>query len=86
MSASLIIACLWALAATAVAFLPYRRQIAPGLALLIVAPGFVAYVGAQHGAWVAALILAGVLSLFRKPLAYLLRRLWARLAGPEDRP
>ena len=34
MAAPLILACLWVLAATVVAFLPMRRQFAPGLALL----------------------------------------------------
>ncbi|MEX5727041.1 hypothetical protein Ga0609869_000394 [Rhodovulum iodosum] len=86
MTLSLTLACLWALAATAVAFLPYRWQIVPGLALLLCAPALVGFVGHQHGAVVAGLILAAVLSLFRKPLAYLARRGLARLSGRKDAP
>ncbi|MBN2905675.1 MAG: DUF2484 family protein [Rhodobacteraceae bacterium] len=74
MSGSLILASLWALAATGVALMPYRVQIAPGLMLLLAAPGVVGWIAVQHGTWVAALGLVGVLSMFRKPLWALMRR------------
>ncbi len=38
MSVSLILGCIWVLAATVTAMLPMRRQYAPGITLLIVAP------------------------------------------------
>ncbi|MBK1636297.1 DUF2484 family protein [Rhodovulum adriaticum] len=71
MSAALTAACLWALAASAVAFLPMRLQYLPGGLLLLAAPGVVGWLAVTHGAVVAAL---AVLSLFRRPLAGLLRR------------
>ena len=79
MSSSLLAACLWALAATITAFLPMRRQFPPGIALLILAPVLIVWIGATHGIWLAALGLAGFVSMFRRPLAYYARRGWERL-------
>ncbi|MDT8327384.1 MAG: DUF2484 family protein [Roseovarius sp.] len=75
MSASLLIASLWALAATIVALLPMRRQYLPGVTLLIVAPLVIGFMGYQHG-WLLAL--GGVValgSMFRRPLRQWLTRL-----------
>ncbi len=81
MSASVISAALWAVAATIVALLPMRRQFAPGLALLIAAPGLILWLGAQHG-WGWSLVAAlGFVSMFRRPLAYLARRM---TKGPSE--
>lgn len=74
MSAALIAACLWALAATAVAFLPMRAQYLPGGLLLLAAPAVVGWIAVVHGPFIAVLGLAAVLSLFRRPLSALLRR------------
>ncbi len=74
MTASLIAACLWAVAATITAFLPMRLQYAPGLTLLLLAPALLVWVGAENGAWIAVIATLAVLSMFRRPLAYLLRR------------
>ncbi|MDA5094468.1 DUF2484 family protein [Aliiroseovarius sp. KMU-50] len=79
MSYPLILACFWVFAASAVAFLPMRRQFAPGLILLIVAPLLVLWIGIEHGwMWMVAASLA-VISLFRRPLWYLLRRLLGKV-------
>jgi predicted PurR-regulated permease PerM len=49
---------------------------------LLAAPVLVAFIGWQHGWGWAGLALAGVLSMFRKPLAHV----WLRLRGaPEER-
>lgn len=75
MSPALVLGCVWVLAATVVAMLPMRRQYMPGLALLVSAPVLVAVIWWQHG-WVwGALALFGFLSMFRRPLAYIGRRL-----------
>ncbi len=70
----LLLTCLWALAATLTAFLPMRLQIVPGLALLIAAPALIAALGWSFGPWVGMAALAGFVSMFRHPLAYLVRR------------
>ncbi|MGR3452491.1 DUF2484 family protein [Pseudooceanicola sp.] len=81
MSLALIFGCLWALAATVVAMLPMRQQYAPGIALLAAAPLLITLIWWDLG-WVwGGLALAGVLSMFRRPLAYLWRRL--RGGAPE---
>ncbi len=74
MTAPLILACLWALAATGVAFLPMRRQMVPGLALLLVAPVLIVWIGVAVGWGWAVAGLAAFLSMFRNPLIYFARR------------
>jgi len=75
MSPSLVLGCVWVLAATIVAMLPMRRQYLPGMALLITAPVLVAVIWRDQG-WVWGLVaFAGFLSMFRRPLAYFWRRL-----------
>ena len=84
MSASLILGALWVLAATGVALLPMRRQFAPGLALLLGAPPLIAYIGHQHGWWMAGIGLLAFLSMFRRPLIFLARKALGRPApAPE---
>ncbi len=74
MSTPLTLACIWVLAATAVALLPYRRQMVPGLALLIVAPVLIGWIGWVHG-WIwSAVALLAFGSMFRRPLIYFGRR------------
>ncbi|MBC55808.1 MAG: UDP-N-acetylmuramate--alanine ligase [Confluentimicrobium sp.] len=84
MTLSLTLACLWALAATITAFLPMRLQYAPGLALLVSAPVLIGYLGWQHDIWVVLAAVAGAVSMFRRPLFYLLRRA-LRAGGGEGR-
>lgn len=74
MSTPLLLACLWVIAASAVALLPMRVQILPGV-LLLLAAGPLLWVLA--GAQGVAVALAGglvVLSVFRRPLGAVLRR------------
>ncbi|MEL6523595.1 MAG: DUF2484 family protein [Pseudomonadota bacterium] len=72
---------LWVLASAAVAMLPMRFQYVPGLALLIAAPVLIIAIGWQVGLWAGALATAAFVSMFRKPLAYL----WRRLLGRENK-
>lgn len=81
MAPSLIAGFLWVLAAAATAMLPMRRQMVPGLALLIAAPVLIVWIGMTLSWWVGALGLFAFLSMFRRPLAALLR--WA--LGREGR-
>ena len=80
MSLPLILGCLWVLAAAATAMLPMRRQMVPGLALLIVAPGLLVWIGLVHGWLWLAIGLFAFLSMFRNPLLYFLRRALGRPA------
>ncbi|KCV83109.1 hypothetical protein ATO10_00070 [Actibacterium atlanticum] len=73
MTASLILAALWVLAATGVAFLPMRYQYIPGLALLIAAVPLLVFLANQHSVWIVLAVLAAILSMFRRPLKALLR-------------
>lgn len=83
MSGAAVLACLWVLAATAVAFLPMRRQYAPGLLLLGLAPILLVWLWAVHGGWVAGLAALGFVSMFRHPLIWLGRKaLRLREGGP----
>lgn len=74
MTTPLLLACLWALAATGTALLPMRAQMVPGVALLLTAPVLLVWIGMAHG-WVWLVpALAGFLSMMRNPLIYLYRR------------
>ena len=78
MSAPLILAALWVLAATATAMLPMRRQMLPGVVLLAAAPVLILWTGAVHGwIWAGAGTLA-FLSMFRNPLIYFWKRAMGR--------
>ena len=83
MSLTLILACLWVIAATLTAFLPMRRQMIPGLALLIAAPILLGFIGAQYGWLYFVAGLLAFLSMFRNPLKYLVRR---AISKPQERP
>lgn len=81
MNPSILASALWVLAATVVAFLPMRRQYAPGMVLLAAAPVLVVWLGYDYGwFWSLAAVLAFV-SMFRNPLRYFWRR-W-RGTNPE---
>jgi hypothetical protein len=84
LSYSLLLGCLWVVAATVVAMLPMRRQYAPGVTLLIAAPVLIGFIGWQHGWIFAALGMAAFVSMFRNPLRYFWRR--ARGEQPELPP
>ena len=78
-----IAAIAWVLAATVTAILPFRRQMVPGLALLIAAPIIIVWIGKVYGVWLALAGTAAFLSMFRRPLIYLTRR---AMGLPVTRP
>ena len=79
----LFFGCLWILAAAVVAMLPMKRQMVPGVALLILAPFLLIWIGWVHGwVWVAAGTFA-FLSMFRRPLLHFARR---AMGLPSDIP
>lgn len=84
MTLSLTLASLWAIAATATAFLPLRMQYPPGIALLVSVPFLLGFIAWQHGPWIGLLALAAVVSMFRRPLIHLYRRGRAAIAGRGD--
>lgn len=74
MSAALIAGALWVVASAIVAMLPMKRQYVPGVALLVMAPALIVWIGlAQGWIWVAAGGFAFV-SMFRNPLRYIWRK------------
>jgi len=74
MPLSLIFACLWVLAATVTAMLPMRLQYAPGLSLLLLAVPLLVWVGYENGPWPTLIAGFAVISLFRRPLGYYIRK------------
>ncbi len=82
MSTPLILGCLWVVAATITAMLPMRRQMIPGMGLLASAPVLLIWIGVVHGwLWVGFGLFAFV-SMFRRPLFYLVRRLTGQTVEP----
>ena len=80
MSTPLILGAIWVVAAAVTAMLPMRRQMVPGLALLVAAPVLLVWIGWVHGwLWLAFGLFAFV-SMFRNPLLYFLRRALGRPA------
>lgn len=74
MTLSLILASIWVVAATIVAFLPMRRQYVPGVVLLVLAPILIVWLGFDYGFWLALLGTFAFVSMFRNPLRYFYRR------------
>jgi len=83
MTISLTLACVWVVAAAVVAFLPMRLQYVPGLSLLALAVPLLVYIGIQHSFWVVLLAVGGLISMFRRPLWFMGRRLIGRLREGE---
>lgn len=83
MTLTILLAALWGVAATIVAFLPMRLQYAPGLALMIAAPLLVVLLAVQVHWLVGLGALLGFVSMFRNPLRYFWRK-WRGL--PSDLP
>jgi Protein of unknown function (DUF2484) len=80
MSLPLILGCLWVLASAVTAMLPMRRQMVPGISLLVAAPVLLVWIGMVHGwIWLGVGVLA-FLSMFRNPLLYFARRALGRPA------
>jgi len=81
MSTSLILACIWVLSAAGVSLLPIRRQYAPGILLLALAPILTIYLAMQHDPWIILVSVAVLISMFRRPLMALIRHLRRRRGG-----
>ena len=76
MSPSLLIGCIWVVAAAITALLPMRLQYPPGITLLVAAPFVIGFIGYEHG-WIwTVLALFAFVSMFRRPLFALVR--WGR--------
>jgi hypothetical protein len=76
MSSSIIVPAVWVLAATMTALLPMRGQYVPGVALLILAPLLIVWLGYDFGwgwGWSVAAF-AGFASMDRNPLKYFYAR------------
>ncbi len=78
MMVSLVLGCVWVLAATGTVLLPVRLREVPGLGLLLAVPAVAGWLAMDHGAGLGLLAAAAVLSIFCRPLAALLLR--ARVA------
>ncbi|WP_171167224.1 DUF2484 family protein [Ruegeria sp. HKCCA0370] len=77
MDYSMILAALWVICATIVAFLPMRMQFPPGVTLLICAPVLIVWLGYDHGWFWSVFAFGGFVSMFRNPIRYCWRK-WAR--------
>jgi hypothetical protein len=74
MSLPLILGALWVLAAAITAMLPLYYQRFPGIPLLIAAPVLLVWIGLTHGWFWTAFGVFAFLSMFRRPLNYLIRK------------
>ncbi|QQA41843.1 DUF2484 family protein [Pelagovum pacificum] len=74
MTASLIAGIVWVVVATFTAMLPIRRQGWTGLPLLAAAPVLIVWLSIDHGWWLGAFAVFAFLSMFRRPLIYLIRK------------
>jgi hypothetical protein len=83
MTPSLTFACLWVVAASITAMLPMRRQMVPGLAILIAAPPLLVWLAVDTGPWWALAGFLAILSFMRRPLIYFARK---ALGWPVDDP
>ena len=75
MTLSLVAGCIWVVLSAIVAMLPFRAQFPPGIALLAAAPVLLAWIAYDHGLWIFGAGLFAFVSMFRRPLAHLARRL-----------
>ena len=83
-----IAACLWVLAAAIVALLPMRRQYAPGFVLLGLASVLIVWLSLTYGWWIGIVALFAFVSMFRKPLFFIGKRLVGRVPARswDERP
>lgn len=70
----LVLGAVWVIAAAIVAALPMRRQMVPGLGLLIAAPVLLVWIGATQGWFWTAFGSFAFASMFRRPLIYFIRK------------
>ncbi|MCU9839442.1 DUF2484 family protein [Ruegeria sp. WL0004] len=77
MSVSLILACVWAVAANVIAMLPSRdHHWRNAYMLIVVGISILGYVTYENGPWIGLVVLAGGMSVLRWPVIYLGR--WLR--------
>ncbi len=81
MTYSFVAACTWVIVGAITAFLPMRYQMVPGGLLLLTAIPMVIWVGMENGWLWTAIALFAFLSMFRRPLFYLIAK--ARGQNPE---
>ncbi len=74
MTASLVAACIWVLAGAITAAFPIRYQMVPGSILLLTAVPLMIWIGAENGWYWTLIGIMAFLSMFRRPLVYLLGR------------
>lgn len=83
---SLLLGCLWVLAAAGVAMLPFRAQFPPGIALLVAVPFLLGFIIWENGLLWGAVGLFAFVSMFRRPLGHMARWGLRRLrGGPGER-
>jgi hypothetical protein len=74
MSLPLILGAVWVIAAAITAMLPLYYQRFPGIPLLLAAPVLLVRIGWTHGWFWTAFGIFAFLSMFRRPLNYLIRK------------
>ena len=74
MTNPLTIAALWVIAAAITAMLPMRAQMVPGMTLILTAPLLLVWIGLTLGWLWVAIGLFAFISMFRRPLNYLARK------------
>lgn len=74
MSLPLVLGAVWVIAAAATAMMPLYYQRFPGIPLLLAAPVLLVWIGMAHGWFWTAFGIFAFLSMFRRPLNYLLRK------------
>jgi O-antigen ligase len=85
MSLPVTLACLWVLATAAIALLPIRRQILPGIVLIALALVLLVWLVRDHGPWIVLPVVAVLLSMFRRPIVALIRLAIGRVrSGSQD--
>lgn len=84
MTQSLILACLWAIAATVIAVLPGRWHWTAAYCLIAVGIPLLGWVTYQNGPIVGMLVLAGGVSVLRWPVIFFFR--WLRRRGQVEEP
>ncbi len=72
---SILVALIWVVVISGIAMIPYPRHAPYAGAMLLLLPVVLGFVAWQHGPWPAVVLFLAAASIFRKPLAYLLRRL-----------
>jgi hypothetical protein len=83
MTLSLVLACVWALLATAIAVLPRRTHWPGAVGLIATGIPLVGYVTWENGPFLGLLVLAAGVSVLRWPLLFLGRWVLRLLRGAD---